>query len=180
MLEIPGAWVESVAFAPEGVVVGLRSRCRRVRCPCGFSTRARYDCSRRRWRHLDLGACRLWLEADVRRLRCESCRRVRTEDVPWARPGARHSRDFEDVVAWLAQRSDKTSVATFMRCSRAAVRDIVARVVADYLDDSRLEGLYHLGVDEISYKRGHHSAKSLASMIYLCLSGITVTLPTQR
>ena len=85
MLEIPGAWVESVAFAPEGVVVGLRSRCRRVRCPCGFSTRARYDCSRRRWRHLDLGACRLWRApgraqgtSSVRTLRHDSHRSRRT------------------------------------------------------------------------------------------------------
>lgn len=155
MLEIPGAWVDSVAFGPDGVVVGLRRRDRRLRCPCGFSTRARYDCSRRRWRHLDLGSCRLWLEADIRRIRCPSCG-VRTEEVPWARPGARHSRDFEDVVAWLAQRSDKTSVATLMRCSWAAVRDIVVRVVEDYLDESRLDGLYRIGVDEISYKRGHH------------------------
>lgn len=155
MLNIPGAWVASVAFAPEGIVVGLRLRTSRLRCPCGFSTRAGYDCSRRRWRHLDMGACKLWLEAELRRLRCPTCG-VRTEEVPWARPGARHSRDFEDVVAWLAQRTDKTSVATLMRCSWAAVRAIIGRVVDERLDDARLDGLYHLGVDEISYKRGHH------------------------
>ena len=156
MLSVPGAWVDSVGFAPEGVVVGLRHRSRRLRCPCGHTSAARYDGSRRRWRHLDLGACRLWLEADVRRVDCRRCGRVRTEEVPWARPGARHSRDFEDVVAWLAQRTDKTSVATLMRCSWAAVRAIIGRVVADHLDERRLEGLYHLGVDEISWRRGHH------------------------
>lgn len=155
MLSIPGAWVDSVAFGEEGVVVGLRRRSRRHRCPCGATMRARYDCSRRRWRHLDLGACQLWLEADIARVDCRSCGRVRTEEVPWARPGARHSRDFDDVVAWLAQRTDKTSVATLLRCSWQAVHDIVARVVADHLDDARLDGVFNLGVDEISYKRGH-------------------------
>lgn len=155
MLGIPGAWVESVSFTPAGVVVGLRVRARRLRCPCGQVTRARYDTSRRRWRHLDLGACQLWLEADIRRLVCPDCG-VRTEEVPWARPGARHSRDFENVVAWLAQRTDKTAVATLLRCSWEAVHHIVGRVVAEHLDDTRLEGLYHLGVDEISYKRGHN------------------------
>ena len=156
MLALPGATVESVSFTADGIVVGVRNRSRRLRCPCGSSSRAGYDSSRRRWRHLDAGACRVWLEAYVRRLDCASCGRVRTEEVPWARPGARHSRDFEDVVAWLAQRTDKTSVATLMRCSWAAVRRIIGRVVADHLDDRRLDGLYHLGVDEISYKRGHH------------------------
>ena len=156
ILSIPGAWVESVSFSEAGVVVGLRVRARRLRCRCGWSTRAGYDSSRRRWRHLDMGACQVWLESDIRRLDCRRCGRVVTEELPWARPGARHSRDFEDVVAWLAQRMDKTSVAKLMRSSWEAVDRVVRLVVADHLDDSRLEGLYHLGVDEISYKRGHH------------------------
>jgi transposase len=49
----------------------------------------------------------LWLQAEVRRLQCRRCWRARTEQVPWARPRARHSRDFQDVVAWLAQRTDR-------------------------------------------------------------------------
>src|SRR5436309_15747443 len=37
----------------------------------------------------------------------------------------------------------------------ATLADIVARVVADHIDDARLDGLHRIGVDEISYKRGH-------------------------
>jgi transposase len=155
MLDLPGANVVGVAFTEVGVVVQIRLRARRLRCPCGFSTRSRYDIKTRRWRHLDLGACKLWLEADIRRLACRHCGKVRTEEVPWARPGARHSRDFEDVVAWLAQRTDKTAVATLLRCSWEAVDHIVRRVVADHLDDSRLDALYRIAVDEVSYRRGH-------------------------
>jgi transposase len=155
MLALPGASVTSVAFGPQGVVVGIRNRSRRLRCPCGFSTAARYDTTRRRWRHVDLGNTKLWLEADIRRLHCKRCRRVRTEEVPWARPGARHTRDVEDVIAWLVQRTDKTTTATLMRCSWEAVDHIVRRVVAEALDVDRLENLYRIGVDEISYRRGH-------------------------
>lgn len=155
ILELPGAWVGSVAFTADGVVVGVRRRARRHRCPCGWSTRSRYDRSRRRWRHLDLGATKVWLEADIARIDCRGCGRVRTEDVPWARPGARHSRDFEDVVGWLAQRMDKTSITKLMRCSWEAVNRIVVNLVDDHIDDARLDGLVNLGVDEISYKRGH-------------------------
>lgn len=155
VLNLPGASVASVSFTDVGIVIGLRRRRRRLRCPCGRVARARYDTSRRRWRHLDLAACRLWLEAEVHRLDCRGCGRVRTEQVPWARPGARHSADFEDVVAWLAQRMDKTSVARLLRCSWEAVDRIVTRVVAEHIDDTRLDELYRIGVDEISYKRGH-------------------------
>jgi transposase len=156
MLSLPGATVAGVRFEPAGMVVELRLRARRLRCRCGWSTRARYDSSRRRWRHLDAGGCRLWLEATIRRLYCRRCHRVVTEEVPWARPGAWHSRDFEDVVAWLAQRSDKTTIATLLRCSWKAVDNIIGRVVSEHLDASRLEGLYRIGVDEISYRRGHY------------------------
>jgi transposase len=134
MLTLPVATVAGVRFEPDAIVVELRLRARRLRCPCGWSTRSRYDSSKRRWRHLDLAGCRLWLEAEIRRLECKRCARVLTERVPWARPGGWHSRDFEDVVAWLAQRTDKTTIATLLRCSWKAVDNIIRRFVAERLD----------------------------------------------
>jgi transposase len=156
ILALPGAAVSSVEFTDQGLVLGLRRhRRRKLVCPCGHKTWARYDRSRRRWRHLDFGATRVFVEADVYRLDCRGCHRVRTEQVSWARPGARHTRDFEDVVGWLAQRADKTTVARLLRCSWEAVDNIAKRLVADHLNDTRLDDLHRIGVDEISYKRGH-------------------------
>lgn len=156
VLDIEGADVVSVDLGGKEVVVGLRSRTRKLRCACGFTTSARYDSrGRRRWRHVDLANRILWLEAEIRRIDCPTCG-VRTEEVPWARPRARHSRDFEAVVGWLTQRTDKTTVASLMRSSWEAIDRIVSRLVADdHRDDTRLDGLFKLGVDEISYKRGH-------------------------
>ncbi|MEV6525019.1 ISL3 family transposase [Longispora sp. NPDC051575] len=139
----------------EGVIVRLRRQGRRMWCPCGHEVATHYDQRLRRWRHLDLGARPVWLEAPIRRLNCPGCRRVRTEQVGWARPAARHTYAFEQVVAWLAQRMDKTAVTELMRCSWEAVDAIVRRVVTDHLDNTRLDGLRHLGIDEISYRRGH-------------------------
>ncbi|MGH2746688.1 MAG: ISL3 family transposase [Actinomycetota bacterium] len=155
MLAIPGAGVAGVSFTPEGVVVILRRRFRQLTCPCGFKSRAVYDSSVRRWRHLDLGSCKLMLQAEIRRLDCPRCARVRTESVPWARPAARHTRDFEDVVAFLAQRVDKTTIARLLRVSWEAVANIVVRVVDDHIDDSRLNDLFHIGVDDVAYRKGH-------------------------
>ena len=155
MLSIPGASVSSVVFAPEGIVVGLRRRSGRPRCPCGAKGSGTYDTSVRRWRHLDLGASKLFLQARIRRLHCRRCDRVVTEAVPWARPRARHSRDFEDVVAWLAQRGDKTTIARLLRTSWETVAGIVTRVVTEAIDERRLTGLLRIGVDEVSYRKGH-------------------------
>lgn len=156
MLGIPGATVASVTFTGEGIVVGLRRRFRRLTCPrCGWSTRSRYDASTRRWRHIDAGASKIWLEAEIRRLECRRCHRVVTEAVPWARHDARHSKDLQDVTAWLAQRTDKETVRRLLRISWAAVRNAVAAVVDEQLDETRLDGLLRIGVDEVSYRKGH-------------------------
>ena len=88
MLGVPGASVAGVSFGPEGVIVSLRCRRRKLTCPCGWRTWASYDRSVRRWRHLDPGESRCFLEAEIRRLACGRCGRVRTEVVPWALPGA--------------------------------------------------------------------------------------------
>ncbi|MGH9007660.1 MAG: transposase [Acidimicrobiales bacterium] len=155
MVAIAGASVASVSFTPEGIVVGLRRRRAKHRCPCGWKTWSIYDRSVRRWRHLDLGAARCYLEAEICRVACRRCKRVRTEEVPWARPGAWHTRDLQDVVAWLAQRVDKTTITTLLRVSWEAVAKIVIDVVAEAIDDTRLNDLYRIGVDEVSCRKGH-------------------------
>jgi transposase len=67
-----------------------------------------------------------------------------------------HTRDFDDTVAWLATQSSKTAVVELMRIAWRTVGAIVARVSAD-IDArvDRLAGLRRIGIDEISYKRGH-------------------------
>ena len=155
LLGVIGATVSSVTFTATGTVVGLRRRRAKLMCPCGWKTWAVYDRSTRRWRHLDLAGSKLWFEAEIRRLHCRRCERVRTEVVPWARPGARHTRDLQDVVAFMAQRTDKTTVTRLLRVSWEAVAKIVEDVVAEHLDVARLEGPYRIGVDEISYRSQH-------------------------
>src|SRR3954469_11153369 len=137
-----------------GWTVGLRRR-RRVCASCGRTGRQLQIHDRRvkRWRHLDLGRTPCIVECELRRLRCPDCG-VRLEPVPWARPGSPYTRDFEDVVAWLAQQMATTAIAGLLRIAWDSVGRIVARVMADQLDERRLDGLVAIGVDEISYRRG--------------------------
>jgi transposase len=116
--------------------------------------RATHERRVRRWRHLDLGGTRCFIECELRRVRCPDCG-VKTEAVGWARRGARHTRDFEDVVAFLAQQMAKSPIARLMRIDWETVGRIVERVVADRLDAERLKRLVLIGVDEISWRRRH-------------------------
>lgn len=110
---------------------------------------------RRRWRGLDLGTVRVFLEAEAPRVRCAVHGRT-VIAVPWARHEARQTRAFEDTVAWLVTRCSKTAVSRLQRISWRTVGSIITRVVAE-LDATRdrLEGLRRIGIDEVSYKRGH-------------------------
>jgi transposase len=155
MLRLPGASVIGVGFATEGVIVTVRLRRRRRVCSgCGQVGRLPIHGRRlKRWRHLDLGANRCVIECELRRLACRDCG-VRLEAVPWARPGSAYTRDFEDLVAFLAQQMAKTPIARLLRLAWDTVGRIIERVVADHLDERRLDGLVALGCDEISYRRG--------------------------
>jgi len=153
MLGITGACVAGVEFTPYAIVVELRRRPHKLRCACGYATWGAYDHRVRRWRHLDLAGRRLFLVAPVARLECLRCRKVVYETVPWARTGAYHSRDFQDLVGWLAQHTDRTSVCKLLRCSWEAVARMVRDAVAEHLDGTRLAALYRIGVDEVSYRR---------------------------
>ena len=156
LLAIPGASVTGIRFEQDAVVVCLRRRSRRLVCPrCGCIGQAGYDRRRRRWRHLDLGRVRCLLECELRRFPCRGCERIVSEGVPWARPGARFTRAFEDVVAWLAQQAAFSVIVRLMRLSWRSVGRIVRRVVGERLPRLRLRELRRIGIDEVSYRRGH-------------------------
>jgi transposase len=109
---------------------------------------------RRRWRALDLGVTKAFLEAEAPRVQCPTDGVV-VAAVPWARHGSRFTRWFEDVVAWLARHTSKHAVTQLLRITWRTVGSIVARVVAAArADNDPFEGLTRIGIDEISFKRG--------------------------
>ena len=162
LLALPGARVIDVRLTAEGVVVRVALRRRRLACSgCGQVYRGMHDRAFRRWRHLDLAGRRCFLECELRRVCCRDCG-VRVEALPWARPGARHTRDFEDLVAFCAQQMAKSQVQALLRVAWDTVGRIVQRVVADHLDERRLAGLVQIGCDELSYRRGQRYLTNVA------------------
>ena len=163
LLRLRGASVTDVSITMEAIIVTVRLRRRRRICAgCGQTGRHLQIHGRRvkRWRHLDLGSTRCVIECELRRLACPACG-IHLEPVAWARPGAHHTRDFEDTVAWLAQQMAKTQITRLLRVGWSTVGQIVARVVADHLDERRLSGLVAIGCDEISYRRGQRYLTSV-------------------
>jgi transposase len=161
LLGVERTVVEAVEFGDGdqgGVLVvhvrpgrGERGRCGicRRRCP-GYDGGE----GRRRWRALDLGTVRAYLEADAPRVSCP-VHEVTVAAVPWARHKAGHTRQFDDTVAWLAVATSKSAVCALMRIAWRTAGSVVTRVCADVdAVTDRFEGLRRIGIDEISFRKG--------------------------
>ena len=95
------------------------------------------------------------LEAEAPRVRCPQ-HGVVVASVTWARHDAGHTYGFDDQVAWLTTQSSKSTVTELMRIAWRTVGSIIARVWADVeANTDRFANLRRIGIDEISYKKGH-------------------------
>jgi transposase len=152
--------LERVEFDEDAQVLVAHVRpTKRQRSRCGVCGRRSpgYDsgAGRRRWRALDLGTVVAVLEADAPRVTCRE-HGVVVASVPWARHDAGHTYAFDQTVAWLATQSSKSTVTALMRIAWRTVGSIITRVWADVdAHCDRLAGLRRIGIDEISYKKGH-------------------------
>jgi transposase len=164
--------VEDVWIDDDGAVIVAARPWAREQGRCGICRRRcpGYDWGegRRRWRALDLGTTRAFVQADAPRVQCRR-HGVVVAAVPWARHDSSFTRAFEDQCAWLAINTSASAVAALMRTTWRTVGWICARVS----DEARAErdllaGLRRIGVDEISVRKGqtyltvvvdHHSGR---------------------
>ena len=161
LLGVEATVIERVEFDEddEAIVASVRPRKGAGKRRCGRCGRRcpGYDRGdgRRRWRTLDLGAIPAYLEAEAPRVDCPE-HGPTVVQVPWARHGAGHTRAFDDQVCWLATHCSKSAVTQLMRVAWRTVGSIVTRVVADArAERDPFENLTRIGIDEISYKKGH-------------------------
>lgn len=157
LLDLPGISVTGVSIRGRKMLVDVRLRTRKLTCPhCEHTTRARYDTRPEPscWRHLDFGSHLVIVRADLRRVDCPT-HGVLVQAVPFARHRAGFTRDFDDLAAFLTTRTDKTTLARFLRLDWDTIGRICARVVDSDLDPDRLDNLVTIGVDEISWRKHH-------------------------
>jgi len=161
-LGVERAVVEDVRWEGEvgslALVVRVRPRkAESCRCPeCGRRC-PRYDRGDglRLWRAPDFGLVPAYVEAEAPRVSCRT-HGVVTQRVPWARHGARFTTCFEDQVAWLATRTDKTTLSSLLRVAWRSVGAIVERVAASMRRvRDPFAGVTRIGIDEVSYRKGH-------------------------
>jgi transposase len=163
LLKIEAIAVDNVYFETdkddEILIVKVQPFVRdKFRCPhCGKRCQG-YDSSKkaRRWRSLDLGSTRVYIEASSPRVKCPE-HGVVVAKVPWARHSSGYTYDFETAVTWLTLHATAQDVADYFRIEWRMVGAIAQRVQQsmEAVAPSRFDNLEAIGIDETSYKKGH-------------------------
>ena len=111
----------------------------------------------REW--MDVPVCRwsVFFRYCPREIMCPTHGRVQ-EEIPWADNYQRITYRFEYVMLIYCQLMTQKAAAKILHLPKSTLSDILHRVIARLRDGHRIRGLKTIGVDEISYSRGHKYA----------------------
>ena len=157
-VELQGFRVIHVAGNVDGLVVTLgpdrryAPRCGRCHEPAPSRDTRRI----RHFRHVPIWGVAVALRYAPRRVSCSRCAGVRIESMPWVSGKQRMTRALVVTLAtWARVLAWEEQVARLFHCAWGTVATAVDEAVAYGLAHRDLEGVTHIGIDEISRKRGH-------------------------
>ncbi len=108
----------------------------------------------RTWRDLPVGGLATAITYSPREIICETHGRVQ-EDIPWAALHSRTTYRFDFQMMRLCKVMTQKEAAAQLGVPASTLAEMLHRCVGRYRDGHKLRGLKNLGIDEISYKRGH-------------------------
>lgn len=106
------------------------------------------------FRHVPLWNIPVWFRYQPRRVYCSKCCGVRTELLPWVTGKQRLTRAYSCFLAKWAEMLPWYSVAKLFSCAWGTVATAVKSMVRYGIEHRDLSGITHIGIDEISRKKG--------------------------
>ena len=170
-VELQGFRVVSVTGGRAGLVAMI-ARDRRYSPRCGRCLEpAPYRDTRRTrsFRHVPMWGITVELRYAPRRVSCPRCDGVHVESMPWVSGKRQMTRALMVTLATWARALPWQQVARLFRCSWGTVATAVEEAVAYGLAHRDLDGLTHIGIDEISRKRGHVYVTNVYDLKRKCL-----------
>ena len=156
-VKMQGFKVRAVRGSTTGLVAELGPDRRYApRCSgCGEPAKHRDTRGKRYFRHVPLCGIPTSLSYRPRRVNCRSCGGVRMERIPWASGKHRFTRELMVTLATWSRTLPWQQVAKLFGCAWGTVATAVEEAVEYGLAKRDLGDLTHVGIDEISRKRGH-------------------------
>ena len=122
----------------------------------------------RYWRDIPVGPWSIWLMYWPREIHCDTHGRV-TERLPWAEAGSRVSHRFEYLMLRYCQIMPQKAAAQLLRLPTSTLSDLLHRTIGRLREGHRIRGLKTIGVDEISYHKGHKYATLVYDLERSCV-----------
>ena len=114
-----------------------------------------YDRTTRRARDLCSGDTRIYLEFEVRRLRCACNGKVRSEHLDFLADNPLYTKRFAWFVGRRCRSSTIKDVATELNLHWGAVKELDKEYMRVQLERAGTPGPRAIGIDEISIRKGH-------------------------
>lgn len=122
----------------------------------------------RRWRDLPVHGWNVWLQHCPREIFCPTHGRV-VEEFPWAGRFSRVTFRFEYAMLKYCQIMTQKAAAELLRLPASTLSDLLHRTVSRLREGHRIRGLKSIGIDEVSYAKGHKYATLVYDLDRACV-----------
>jgi transposase len=153
-LRVRGAWFEG----RDRFVVAVKPYKNGCRCPeCGRRGTIVQTLEPRLWRDVQVCGRTVFLLYSPREIRCVTHGRL-MEQIPWAERHARVTYRFEYLLLRYCQIMTQKAAAELLGVATSTLSDLLHRTITRLREGHRIRDLKTLGIDEISYAKGHKYA----------------------
>jgi len=172
LLKFKGFKAVSLWFEGKGardIVVAVKPHKKGCRCPqCGRRGQIVRTMPPRRWRDVRMCGRTVWLLHAPREIRCPTHGR-RVEQPPWAEPGARVTYRLEYLLLRCCQAMPQKAAAQMLGMPSSTLSDLLHRVIHRVRKGHSIRDLKTMGIDEISYAKGHKYATLVYDLDRSCV-----------
>ena len=117
--------------------------------------RSFYDRKTRRVRDLSCGDARIYLELEIRRVRCRQCGKVRQEKLDWLADNPFYTKRFSFFVGRRCRAMTIRDVAKETRLDWHTIKGLEKQYMREQLQRTGSPAPKVIGIDEISIRKGH-------------------------
>ena len=114
-----------------------------------------YDRRVRRVRDLSAGDARIYLELEVRRVRCRSCGTVKREQLAFLADNPAYTRRFAFYVGRRCRQAPIKDIAHELRLDWDTVKSLEMQYMRAQLAKAGTPAPKVIGIDEIAIRKGH-------------------------
>ena len=106
-------------------------------------------------RDLSCADTRIYLEFDVRRVRCRDCGKVKSEQLEFLADNPLYTKRFAHFVGRRCRQATITDVAKELNLHWHTIKELEKQYMATQLARAGTPGPKVIGIDEISIRKGH-------------------------